>query len=98
MDYPLVLPALLSYQVCPTFEESLSISKANISIVSVGAVIAFTIFMCYGMYHTKAHKAGKEWTTVEEYRRLPLAAIGAPLYVSKTISFPFSLFFQSKND
>ncbi|KAJ5378668.1 hypothetical protein N7509_011787 [Penicillium cosmopolitanum] len=47
--------------------------------ISVGAVIAFIIFMCYGMFHTKANKAGKKWTTVEEYRRLPLAAIDSLL-------------------
>lgn len=54
-------------------------AKTNFEIVSVGALVAFTIFMCYGAFHTRAQKAGKSWTTVEEYRRLPLAAIGAPL-------------------
>lgn len=47
--------------------------------VSVGAVFAFSLFMLYTSYHTKAVNANKEWASVEEYRRLPLAAVGAPL-------------------
>jgi hypothetical protein len=81
MDFQPVLLDLLSSQVSlNTYILYFPEPRANdITKVSVGAVIAFTIFMCYGMFHTKAHKAGKKWTTVEEYRRLPLAAIGAPL-------------------
>ncbi|KAJ5172448.1 hypothetical protein N7492_005041 [Penicillium capsulatum] len=47
--------------------------------ISVGAVFAFSLFMLYTSYHTKAVAANKEWASVEEYRRLPLAAVGAPL-------------------
>ncbi|KAL5358269.1 major facilitator superfamily domain-containing protein [Aspergillus floccosus] len=43
-----------------------------------GSIIAFLIFFLYSSYHTKASKAGLAWSKVEEYRRLPLACIGAP--------------------
>ncbi|KAF9885968.1 hypothetical protein FE257_012143 [Aspergillus nanangensis] len=43
-----------------------------------GSIIAFIIFFLYSSYHTKASKAGLAWAQVEEYRRLPLACIGAP--------------------
>ncbi|KAJ5756921.1 uncharacterized protein N7511_007103 [Penicillium nucicola] len=47
--------------------------------ISVGALVAFALFLLYGSYHSKAVKEGKPWATLEEYRRLPLAALGAPL-------------------
>ncbi|OGE49115.1 hypothetical protein PENARI_c023G08123 [Penicillium arizonense] len=47
--------------------------------ISVGALVAFSLFLLYGSYHSKAVKENKAWAMLEEYRRLPLAALGAPL-------------------
>ncbi|CAG8202654.1 unnamed protein product [Penicillium salamii] len=47
--------------------------------ISVGALISFALFLLYSSWHSKAVQRGKEWATQEEYRRLPLAAFGAPL-------------------
>ncbi|KAJ6078115.1 uncharacterized protein N7446_001051 [Penicillium canescens] len=47
--------------------------------ISVGALVAFSLFLLYGSYHSKAVKENKDWAMLEEYRRLPLAALGAPL-------------------
>ena len=50
-------------------------------LVMIGAGIAFLLFLWYSSYHTKAVAANEPWAKVEEYRRLPLAAAGAPTYV-----------------
>ncbi|CAG8298467.1 unnamed protein product [Penicillium olsonii] len=47
--------------------------------ISVGALVSFSLFLLYGSWHSKAVEQGKEWAMQEEYRRLPLAALGAPL-------------------
>ncbi|THC94941.1 hypothetical protein EYZ11_005580 [Aspergillus tanneri] len=43
-----------------------------------GSILAFTTFVLYSTYHTKALKSSLPWAQVEESRRLPLACIGAP--------------------
>ncbi|PWY89743.1 MFS general substrate transporter [Aspergillus heteromorphus CBS 117.55] len=43
-----------------------------------GSILAFIVFFLYSSHHTKALQAGHPWARVEEYRRLPLACIGAP--------------------
>ncbi|KAH8432683.1 MFS transporter [Aspergillus melleus] len=43
-----------------------------------GSILAFSAFVLYSKHHTKATLQGKSWTLVEEYRRLPLACLGAP--------------------
>ncbi|KAJ5362446.1 hypothetical protein N7541_003290 [Penicillium brevicompactum] len=43
-----------------------------------GSVLAFLAFFLYSSHHSKALKAGLAWAQSEEYRRLPLACIGAP--------------------
>jgi hypothetical protein len=40
--------------------------------------MAFVAFFLYSSHHSKALKAGLSWAKSEEYRRLPLACIGAP--------------------
>ncbi|KAJ6088192.1 hypothetical protein N7486_009453 [Penicillium sp. IBT 16267x] len=47
--------------------------------ISVGALVAFSLFLLYSSYHSKAVKENNAWAMLEEYRRLPLAALGAPL-------------------
>ncbi|KAJ5266516.1 hypothetical protein N7478_009324 [Penicillium angulare] len=43
-----------------------------------GSILAFIAFFLYSRYHSKALAAGQNWATREEYRRLPLACVGAP--------------------
>ena len=49
--------------------------------VVIGAVIALGIFMWYDHVLQRAKKANAHWASIEEYRRLPLACLGGPLYV-----------------
>ena len=49
--------------------------------VIIGAFISLFIFIYYDILLQRAKKQHKKWAEVEEYRRLPLACIGGPLYV-----------------
>lgn len=49
--------------------------------ILVGAVIALVIFIWYDTVLRRAQKTNAHWASVEEYRRLPLACLGGPLYV-----------------
>lgn len=49
--------------------------------VIVGAVFSLIIFIYYDALLQRAKKEKRQWAEVEEYRRLPLACIGGPLYV-----------------
>ncbi|KAJ5967323.1 hypothetical protein N7501_003571 [Penicillium viridicatum] len=46
-----------------------------------GASLGLCLVLVYASYHSKALAAGQPWASVEEYRRLPLACVGAPLLV-----------------
>ena len=56
-----------------------SFSDANQ--VGIGAVFALGIFLYYDSVLQRAKEANAPWSLIEEYRRLPLACIGGPLYV-----------------
>ncbi len=49
--------------------------------IIIGAVFALGIFMWYDNILQRAKKANAHWAHIEEYRRLPLACLGGPLYV-----------------
>lgn len=49
--------------------------------ILLGAVIALGIFIYYDGVLQRAKKANAHWASIEEYRRLPLACLGGPLYV-----------------
>ncbi|KAK2747777.1 hypothetical protein FQN57_001807 [Myotisia sp. PD_48] len=49
--------------------------------IGIGVFIALAIFFWWDSYLHKAKLRGAEWSSIEEYRRLPLATIGGPLYV-----------------
>jgi MFS family permease len=49
--------------------------------IVIGSSIAYFIFAWWDSYLTKAQKRGATWSRKEEYRRLPLACLGGPLYV-----------------
>ncbi|MCJ1361943.1 hypothetical protein MMC16_001044 [Acarospora aff. strigata] len=49
--------------------------------IGVGAVIACGIFIYYDSILQRAKARNAHWASIEEYRRLPLACIGGPLYI-----------------
>ncbi|KAL8996490.1 MAG: hypothetical protein Q9169_003999 [Polycauliona sp. 2 TL-2023] len=49
--------------------------------IGVGAFLATGIFMYWDSMLIRAKKTNALWPQIEEYRRLPLACIGGPLYV-----------------
>jgi multidrug resistance protein len=49
--------------------------------IGIGAVSCTFIFIWYDSYLARAQKRNAPWAAIEEYRRLPLACIGGPLYV-----------------
>jgi hypothetical protein len=51
------------------------------SSVGVGAILCAFIFVWYDNYLARAQKRHAPWAAQEEYRRLPLACVGGPLYV-----------------
>ncbi|KAJ5458602.1 Major facilitator superfamily domaingeneral substrate transporter [Penicillium sp. IBT 31633x] len=49
--------------------------------IGVGAAFACVVFLWYDGYLARAKARNASWAHIEEYRRLPLACIGGPLYV-----------------
>ncbi|KAL9579242.1 MAG: hypothetical protein Q9203_006782 [Teloschistes exilis] len=49
--------------------------------IGVGSFMATGVFMYWDSYLMRAKKTNAPWTRLEEYRRLPLACIGGPLFV-----------------
>lgn len=49
--------------------------------IGLGALFAAPIYLWWDSYLAKAQKRRAKWAQKEEYRRLPLACIGGPLYV-----------------
>ena len=49
--------------------------------IILGAVFSLGIFIWYDHILQRAKKANASWASIEEYRRLPLACLGGPLYV-----------------
>ncbi|KAL9130406.1 MAG: hypothetical protein Q9217_001414 [Psora testacea] len=49
--------------------------------ILVGAMIALGIFLYYDGLLQRAKRENKTWASIEEYRRVPLACFGGPLYV-----------------
>ncbi|KAL9598088.1 MAG: hypothetical protein Q9219_004719 [cf. Caloplaca sp. 3 TL-2023] len=49
--------------------------------IGVGAFLSTGIFIYWDSVLMRAKKANARWTELEEYRRLPLACVGGPLYV-----------------
>jgi len=58
----------------------LQLSDTYIPTVGIGALIAVPIFLYYDSYLQKSKIQGKNWAQSEEYRRLPLACAGGPLF------------------
>jgi len=49
--------------------------------IGIGALATAPIFLWWDSYLAKAQRRNAPWSQVEEYRRLPLACLGGPLYV-----------------
>ncbi|KAJ4344047.1 hypothetical protein N0V85_009822, partial [Neurospora sp. IMI 360204] len=49
--------------------------------IGVGCLIALPIFMTWDSILTRARQRNAAWTRQEEYRRLPLACLGGPMFV-----------------
>ncbi|EPE05309.1 major facilitator superfamily transporter [Ophiostoma piceae UAMH 11346] len=49
--------------------------------IGAGSLLSLPIFYAYDMYLYRATQSGKPWTKIEEYRRLPLACLGGPVFV-----------------
>ncbi|OJD16020.1 hypothetical protein AJ78_03773 [Emergomyces pasteurianus Ep9510] len=49
--------------------------------IALGAILSCAVFNWWDSYLYKAKLRGATWANIEEYRRLPLACIGGPLYV-----------------
>lgn len=48
--------------------------------MGVGALLTLPIFFCWDSYLKRAQEEDRPWTRKEEYRRLPLACLGGPLF------------------
>ncbi|KAJ5152117.1 major facilitator superfamily domain-containing protein [Penicillium capsulatum] len=48
--------------------------------IGIGALLSFMVYLTYDSVYQRAISQNKPWIKVEEYRRLPLACIGGPLY------------------
>jgi hypothetical protein len=51
--------------------------------VLVGVACGFLLAHCFGHLYTRAELENRSWAKVAEYRRLPLACVGAPWYVTQ---------------
>ncbi|KAJ5104955.1 hypothetical protein NUU61_002302 [Penicillium alfredii] len=49
--------------------------------IGLGVVLACFVFVWWDCYLARAKSRGANWAFIEEYRRLPLACLGGPLYV-----------------
>lgn len=68
--------------------------------VGVGAFIAVFVFLWYDRFLSQKKAQGKTWAHREEYRRLPLACAGGPLYglsLFWLVGFPYARIMSATN-
>ncbi|KAI9168068.1 Major facilitator superfamily multidrug transporter mdrA [Paramyrothecium foliicola] len=63
-----------------TYNMSAGISALMFIPTAIGAVLAIGIFVAWDRYHKRSVEQQKPWALREEYRRLPLACLGGPLF------------------
>ena len=75
-SYPLVF-------VGPTSVYNFSPGLAGLTFLAifVGSLVGLPIFMWWDRFLAQQQAKGKRWAKQEEYRRLPLACLGGPLFV-----------------
>ncbi|KAI9721591.1 MAG: hypothetical protein M1828_005081 [Chrysothrix sp. TS-e1954] len=70
--FPLIFPPVYGFS---NGEEGLAFFG-----IGVGAIFACVIYLWWDHYLRAAKARNARWTQIEEYRRLPLACIGGPLF------------------
>ncbi|OBR06774.1 Major facilitator superfamily transporter [Colletotrichum higginsianum IMI 349063] len=75
----------MSFQAFPIIFQQLyglSPGVAGLAYLPIGggSLIAVPIFIGWEQGHLRAQRSGSEWAKQEEFRRLPLACIGGPLF------------------
>jgi hypothetical protein len=63
-----------------TYALSSGVSALMFIPIGVGAVLAIVIFAAWDNFYKRSVEQGKAWALKEEYRRLPLACLGGPLF------------------
>ncbi|KAJ5491085.1 Major facilitator superfamily domaingeneral substrate transporter [Penicillium diatomitis] len=71
--YPIIFQGV--YQMSP------GVSGLMFLPIGAGAILACFVFIWYDGYLARAKARQASWAKIEEYRRLPLACVGGPLYV-----------------
>ncbi|KAH8714845.1 major facilitator superfamily domain-containing protein [Phaeosphaeriaceae sp. PMI808] len=63
-----------------TYAMSDGVSALMFIPTGIGAIFAIGIFVAWDKYYSRAAMLGRTWALQEEYRRLPLACLGGPLF------------------
>ncbi|KAI8963268.1 major facilitator superfamily protein [Daldinia sp. FL1419] len=63
-----------------TYSMSSGISALMFIPTGIGGVFAIAIFVAWDKFHKSSAEKGRSWALQEEYRRLPLACLGGPLF------------------
>lgn len=63
-----------------TYAMSDGVSALMFIPTGIGAVFAIAIFVAWDRYYDDSARLGRSWALKEEYRRLPLACLGGPLF------------------
>ncbi|KAI1105326.1 major facilitator superfamily protein [Jackrogersella minutella] len=63
-----------------TYSMSNGVSALMFIPIGIGAVLAIVIFVAWDRFHRANVAKGTPWALQEEYRRLPLACLGGPLF------------------
>lgn len=63
-----------------TYGMSSGVSALMFIPTGIGSVLAIAIFVAWDRFHRRSVERGKPWALREEYRRLPLACLGGPLF------------------
>ncbi|KAK6958373.1 hypothetical protein Daesc_001172 [Daldinia eschscholtzii] len=63
-----------------TYAMSSGISALMFIPTGIGGIFAIAIFVAWDKFHRRSVERGRPWALQEEYRRLPLACLGGPLF------------------
>lgn len=71
---------LIGLSYIPSMSTYVHVSESGCwsKLVLVGVTCGFLLSHFFGRWYTRAEQKSRTWATVPEYRRLPLACIGAP--------------------
>lgn len=76
----------MTFQAFPIIYEDLyglspGVEGLTFLTIGSGSLCALPVFFGWGTFLQRAQEQGRPWTRREEYRRLPLACVGGPLFV-----------------